>query len=747
MQFLDNIRSSKFLIPGLFLPQFVILGIYFHKLYLKFLSFCPNRNFLTWDPDARLVTSIRFAEGFRSFDPVVIVRLIFDSPTWPVLRNFPEALIVLIFGPGGTLVSLFTFGELVLLFLIVPWVLFRFSKQENRIAPALLFPIVWAGLLQNPGFMHYSFSGMLEVQGGLFFLPAALAFWELQRYCFDKAEILRSSRNPNSFLQEDSKQINSGFISVTSISTDSYSPWFLCISVNLLFHTKYPYGYIFIFFGCLFLITFRFDETKQFIFKILNFYGLFLNESSFLKNRLERNSSTFFIKNVSEKENLDSSLKNFSEERGFDSVAKNSSGKTKSVFPRENFFKKVKWGALIPIGFAILSILVSIIFSEETLPGKTKAYLHYAGVLIFWIDINIVVWKIFYGLRKTDKNILTLQLTDRSESSVSRSEVQSIKIASKSRSVSRNSDVEKDFSIWKYFWTYVIFPIGSWILIHPDRFSSSGSTIRHIQGVGLMPGQSENSIFSLTYFREILDNSFYAPYGGWVLCVGLILGIIFGVFRYWKNREVSASFFLFLSVLISILGLTLMTPNRQARHIYHLYPALLIAICIFCYEKFHEEREKVLSCLVYSIFIMFTLGYWSWKYSDIWERTNLCFSGTDRSLFFTAEDAESVFLKTVNRPSVLWNLLSLEHHNRPDVVLSFYRAGFYNRQRVREKNKKEEFDLQKIRISGSNWFIVADKCDEIGNRIGIPFEGSKRPVSETDWNQIRGACILKVGGE
>lgn len=103
-------------------------------------------------------------------------------------------------------------------------------------------------------------------------------------------------------------------------------------------------------------------------------------------------------------------------------------------------------------------------------------------------------------------------------------------------------------------------------------------------------------------------------------------------------------------------------------------------------------------------------------------------------------------MKTVNRSSVLWNLLSLEHHNRPDIMLSFYRAGFYNRQKVREKNKKEEFNLQKIRISGSDWFIVTDRCDEIGNRIGIPFDEIKQSVSEDNWNSIRGACILKVDG-
>ncbi|EJO70912.1 hypothetical protein [Leptospira kirschneri] len=75
----------------LFLFQFVISGVYLHKLYLKFLSFCPIKNFLTWDPNARLVTSIRFAEAFRSLDLIEILRLTFDSPTRPVLRNFPEA--------------------------------------------------------------------------------------------------------------------------------------------------------------------------------------------------------------------------------------------------------------------------------------------------------------------------------------------------------------------------------------------------------------------------------------------------------------------------------------------------------------------------------------------------------------------------------------------------------------------------------------------------------------------------------
>ncbi|KPZ77561.1 hypothetical protein APS47_10245 [Leptospira kirschneri serovar Mozdok] len=73
MRFFGNVRFYN---PFLF--QFVILGVYLHKLYLKFLSFCPIKNFLTWDPNARLVTSIRFAEAFRSLDLIEILRLTFD---------------------------------------------------------------------------------------------------------------------------------------------------------------------------------------------------------------------------------------------------------------------------------------------------------------------------------------------------------------------------------------------------------------------------------------------------------------------------------------------------------------------------------------------------------------------------------------------------------------------------------------------------------------------------------------------
>lgn len=631
MRFFDNTRASNFFSLGLFLPQFVILGIYFRKLYLKFVSFCPNQNFLTWDPDARLVTSIRFAEAFRSFEPITVLKLIFDSPTWPVLRNFPEAMIVLAFGVGGTPVSLFTFAELIALFLIMPWILFRFSKSKGWLAPALLFPTVWAGLLQNPGFMHYSFSGMLEVQGGLFFLPAILSFWELQRNSFDEK--------------------------------NSYSPWFLFFSANLLFHTKYPYGYIFVFFGCLFLLAFRFEETKNLIFKILNSY--------------------------------ESSLR-----------------------------------ALLPIVVSILLIVFSAVLSKEILPGKSKAFLRYAGALIFWISISVSLWKIFYRSAIKERN----------------TEISSDKNLSKS----------EEFFVWKYFWTYVILPIGSWVLLHLDRFSSSSSTIGHAQGAGLLPGQGDDSIFSLTYFQEIAENSSYVPYGGWMFCIALVLGIGIGIFRYTKTKEVGASFFIFLSVLISVLGLTLMTPNHQPRHIYHLYPALSIAIALFCYEEFFSTRGRIISILLYSIFIMFTLGYWSLENRSIWERTNLCFSGVDKSLFFTADDAEEVFKKSVNRSSVLWNQLPLEHHNRPDVTLSFFRAGFENRQDVREKKRKEELNLlksdsfQASDISGSkslqpDWFIVAKSCEEIedGSYRNVSKEESKFAKNVNSF-PIRGACIVKI---
>ncbi|MBM9576667.1 hypothetical protein JWG45_05805 [Leptospira sp. 201903070] len=640
MQFSDPFRFSKFLSNGLFLPQFVILGIYFRKLYFKFLTFCPNQNFLTWDPDARLVTSIRFAEAFRSFDLWTVLRLTFDSPTWPVLRNFPEALIVSFFGTGGTPVSLFTFAELIVLFCVVPWILFRFTEKRSWIATAFLFPIVWGGLLQNPGWMHYTFSGMLEVQGGLFYLPAILAFWELQKH-FSSEKDSNFSSEENSKYEKD--RASNG---EKAPNVDSYSPWFLFFSVNLLFHTKYPYGYIFVFFGILFISFFRFPETKSLTFKIWNVY--------------------------------------------------------------RNDFKK-----LTPIFLGFFLIFVSAFFSKEILTGKTKGVLRYAGVLIFWISLSRSLWKEFYpSLKKKE--------------------------AGPPFYVSISP-------IWKYFWTFCILPIGSWVLLHPDRFLSSSSTIGHAQGAGLMPGQSDGSVFSLTYFQEILENSSYVPYGGTLLLSGLFLGFCFGIFDYKKNKRISASFFLILSILISILGLTLMTPNHQHRHVYHLYPAMFVSIGIFCYETFVSEKFRFFSVAIYSFFIIFGAGYSVYNHHSVWERTNLCFSGVDSSLFYMAKDAEDVFKKNLNRPSVFWNRLPLEHHNRPDLTLSFFRAGFLNRQEVRERQKKEEFNSEKNLLSKPDWFIAAPSCEEIEGNLWSS-EVEPKFSKEVEQFPIRGACIVKVKG-
>lgn len=660
MRFLNSIKNSKLLILGLYLLQFVILGIYFRDLYLKYAEFCPNLEFLTWDPDARLTTSIQIAASIRSFDLFEFLRLIFDSPTWPVLRNIPEAILIFRFGPGGVPVSLFTFAESILVIAVVPWILFRFLRNadvEKSAFPlfgiaAILFPIVWGGLLQNPGWMHYTFSGMLEIQGGLFFLFALLSFWELQN---------REDRN--------------------SENDRTASPWFLFTSVNLLFHTKYPYGYIFLFFGCLYLCVFRFQETKGLLREVFLYYGLGIGSG------------------------------------------------------RKKRFR------LIPIVCAILLIAISIFLSKEVLPGKTKAYLRYAAALLFWIVSNVSLWRIFYPKRSA----AVADAADREPGVDVRNEDGLRRVTAR-------------FSIWRIFWTYCILPIGTWVLLHPDRFSSSGSTIRHAQGAGLLPGQSDGSLFSLTYFREIAENSFYFPYGGWILLSISALGIFTGWIRFRSENKTTASFFVFLSVAVSILGLTLMTPNHQPRHIYHLYPALLIAACLFARENFFDTPGflKNISVFYYILIISFTFVYFIRNKGSIWDRTNLCFSGTDQSLFYSAHDAQEVLSRNLNRDSVLWNLLPLEHPNRPDITLSFFRAGWFAEKKVREKRKRETFDPKKLILSSAtsasasspnpDWFLVGSTCEETIRQAGFSSESFSEflqsPKTRVNSFPIRGACVL-----
>ncbi|TGK27902.1 hypothetical protein EHQ12_00265 [Leptospira gomenensis] len=667
MRFLNSIKNSKLLILGLYLPQFVILGIYFRDLYLKYFEFCPNREFLTWDPDARLTTSIQIAASIRSFDLFEFLRLILDSPTWPVLRNLPEAILIFRFGPGGVPVSLFTFVESILVIAVVPWILFRFMRNGDGVKnafpiftiAAFLFPIVWGGLLLNPGWMHYSFSGMLEIQGGLFFLFVLIAFWDL---------LDRENLNP----EKDGSQ----------------SPWFLFTSVNLLFHTKYPYGYIFLFFGVLFLCVFRFRETGELLRKFFLSFGLGIGSE------------------------------------------------------RKRRFR------LIPIGASFLLIAISVLLSDNILIGKTKAYLRYAAVLSFWIVSTISLWRIFYPKRSEKSSVIVTDVSDKMNG-LSASFEEEYGAAS------------AGLSVWKIFWTFCILPIGTWVLLHPDRFSSSGSTIRHAQGAGLLPGQGDDSLFSLTYVREIAENSLYSPFGGWILLSVFVLGIFIGFLRYRKEKTPTASLFVFLSVAVSILGLTLMTPNHQPRHIYHLYPALFLGVCLFFRENFAgvSGTFRSISVFYYILIILFTAGYFIRNKASVWDRTNLCFSGTDQSLFYSAYDVEEVLSKNLNRDSVLWNLLPLEHPNRPDVTLSFFRAGWFAEKKVREKKKREQFDPQKrnsfaaASYSNPDWFLIGSSCEETIRRAGFSKESfsefARSPNTKLRSFPIRGACVLhwKNGSE
>lgn len=209
-----------------FLVFTVVLGSLILELTLRWLRECPNREFLGWDPVSRFLVSLEMADAIRNFRIHVPLIKILDSPTWPALRSLPESLVILALG-SDPLVSIY--GNLLVLFglgLTIWWVcknaISRLTMNATLtqgyankpvflvlVSPWLSFSLavlVVSYLLSIPDLVLYSFSGMLEIQGALFFLLVV------------EGLVLRSQK-----------------------------PWLLPIASFLLLQTKYPYAIMFLF--------------------------------------------------------------------------------------------------------------------------------------------------------------------------------------------------------------------------------------------------------------------------------------------------------------------------------------------------------------------------------------------------------------------------------------------------------------------------------------------------------------------
>lgn len=222
-----KIYSVTYLIAHLAIQSAILLG-----LLKNFDSTCENKTYLTWDPELRYVYSLSLLNALKRFDMFEFGRLVIDTPTWPPLRNFFHLILFWIFGQSPSIDIYLSLGEFFILDSILTYIAVSFEKTK---------PDKWRNFLVakflylSPALLLYSFSGMLEIQGGLFLLLSTFFF---------SLNLVRLKK------------------------TLHYSKIFYGLSFLALYFTKYPYGYMFLISSGLILF---FYERKDF-YKILKKY-------------------------------------------------------------------------------------------------------------------------------------------------------------------------------------------------------------------------------------------------------------------------------------------------------------------------------------------------------------------------------------------------------------------------------------------------------------------------------------------
>jgi hypothetical protein len=251
-----------------------------------------------------------------------------------------------------------------------------------------------------------------------------------------------------------------------------------------------------------------------------------------------------------------------------------------------------------------------------------------------------------------------------------------------------------------YIFSYVFLPSLVWLVIHPDRFTATSKTIQHVQG--------EQSLFIYT---KTLNQDI--PYL-WVILV--IIVFISLTFYLLKKRNIKNSTFLeelsffkkyndwipfVLLPIMTILGISLITPNQQERHIYHLYPSIILGLGIFFIQfiKLIANSEfkwlKLLSnatlALVYCLFLFYS-------YDLKW---NVCYAGKKEDIRKHPLETSRLAKANSFRSTILINDIDTNHVNRADselaVAIEFYKKNLPLYINPNPKNIKDQnHDIMRI---------------------------------------------------
>ena len=538
---------------------FSLFFFHLYKLIEKFQRVCVNKEFLTWDPNARMITSLQMTQSLKQLDFINYVRFILDSPTWPVLRNLIESISFLFISPDPLIViyiSLLFFFFTVLIFFIFSFYRCDFSLKNFYLSFLFLFFLCF-----NPFFLKYTFSGMLELQGSFFMLLSSFFFY---RFLF----------SPN-FLKHKAEKV------------------IFIFSVQALFHTKYPYGFMFFFSVFSYYLFFEFKFISNLLLPILK------KSLSWSKRNLFLYISIFFI----------------------------------------------------------LCHIIFFIF--EFHKKKSIDYFRYLIFLSFFIHIFYYFFsekKQFFRSIKAKKLYFLVQ--------------------------------------WGFF------PILLWLMIHPDRFSSSQKTISHFQS-GHTIQSTVNLDFFTIYFQKFAFQTLPIEFFSFVL---FLLFLVSFIVQFYKNKK-SLSFIFSFIVLIHLLGLTFLTPNHQPRHVYHLFPCFLFSI-FYWIKSIKNKSLYIALCFLLSLQAL----YLSVSYKKYLNSLNLCFSGTNQNYYFISRQARDFIKENIHSDFILLNFFDRHHLNKTDIDLVAYLSAFKKNLSISlNTNQIQKLETKKIFSTAKNCNLIKKK--------------------------------------
>lgn len=214
-------KLLKFIFILLILLQLPFIFYYLNGLVKNYLT-CPNRDFMTWDPELRFILTFNMMDDLRNFKVFHFLLQILDSPHWPSLRNIIQTIVFFIFSPTTDNDIYITFVTFVLVLLASFWIYLQEAGAKNRIWVPFLFFVTWSAIFRTGEYLLYTFTGMMEVQGSLFFLLSIYLLAMLYQQNIDNDQATGLFTNKRSYLI------------------------LLFATTQLLYQSKYPYGYMLI---------------------------------------------------------------------------------------------------------------------------------------------------------------------------------------------------------------------------------------------------------------------------------------------------------------------------------------------------------------------------------------------------------------------------------------------------------------------------------------------------------------------